>query len=80
MEPLTCIPLLGWDVKDSLQELQGQPCFFLSQSETTHTFSCDGLDVKQSWLIALKIAVKRRMLADELSSVPTSGPDGDDAS
>ncbi|XP_070785484.1 FYVE, RhoGEF and PH domain-containing protein 4-like [Enoplosus armatus] len=61
-KPLSCIPLLGC----SVEELQGQPCFCLSQSKTTHTFSCDGLDLKQSWLTALKVAVTGRMPAGTL--------------
>uniref|UniRef100_UPI0037E785B8 FYVE, RhoGEF and PH domain-containing protein 4-like n=1 Tax=Semicossyphus pulcher TaxID=241346 RepID=UPI0037E785B8 len=59
VKPLACIPLPGCSVEDSPQELQGQTCFYLRQSETTHTFACDGLDLKQSWLTALKIAVER---------------------
>ncbi|TDG96821.1 hypothetical protein EPR50_G00232890 [Perca flavescens] len=57
VKPLSSIPLLGCSVEDSPQELQGQPCFCLSQSKTTHTFFCDRLDVKQSWLTFLKVAV-----------------------
>lgn len=57
VKPLSSIPLLGSSVEDSPQELQGQPGFCLSQSKTTHTFFCDRLDVKQSWLTVLKVAV-----------------------
>ncbi|XP_078137675.1 FYVE, RhoGEF and PH domain-containing protein 4-like [Sander vitreus] len=57
VKPLSSIPLLGCSVEDSPQELQGQPGFCLSQSKTTHTFFCDRLDVKQSWLTVLKVAV-----------------------
>lgn len=63
VKPLSCIPLLGCGVDESPQELQGQPCFCLSQCGTTHTFSCDGLDLKQSWLTVLKAAVTGRMPA-----------------
>ncbi|XP_051247967.1 FYVE, RhoGEF and PH domain-containing protein 4-like isoform X2 [Dicentrarchus labrax] len=61
VKPLSCIPLLGCRVEDSPQQLQGQPCFCLSQSRATHTFSCDSLDLKQSWLTVLKVAVTGRM-------------------
>ncbi|XP_032361707.1 FYVE, RhoGEF and PH domain-containing protein 4 [Etheostoma spectabile] len=47
VKPLSSIPLLGCSVVDSLQELNGQLCFCLSQS----------LDVKQGWLKVLKVAV-----------------------
>ncbi|XP_033470733.1 FYVE, RhoGEF and PH domain-containing protein 4-like [Epinephelus lanceolatus] len=57
VKPLSSIPLLGCSVEDSPQELQGQRCFCLRQSKTTHTFSCDGSDLKQSWLTVLKVAV-----------------------
>ncbi|KAL7371028.1 hypothetical protein ABVT39_016651 [Epinephelus coioides] len=57
VKPLSSIPLLGCIVEDSPQELQGQRCFCLRQSKTTHTFSCDGSDLKQSWLTVLKVAV-----------------------
>ncbi|XP_042367083.1 FYVE, RhoGEF and PH domain-containing protein 4-like [Plectropomus leopardus] len=57
VKPLSSIPLLGCSFEDSPQELQGQPCFSLSQNKTTHTFTCDGVDLKQSWLTALKVAV-----------------------
>ncbi|XP_040886561.1 FYVE, RhoGEF and PH domain-containing protein 4-like isoform X2 [Toxotes jaculatrix] len=72
---LSVIPLLGCTVEDSPQELQGQPCFFLGQSKTTHTFSCDGLDLKQCWLAALKVAVTGRIPACMLagSDVTASG-------
>uniref|UniRef100_A0A3Q3E3B1 FYVE, RhoGEF and PH domain-containing protein 4-like n=1 Tax=Labrus bergylta TaxID=56723 RepID=A0A3Q3E3B1_9LABR len=53
--PLTCIPLPGCSVKDFPQNLQGQPCFCLTRSKTTHTFSCESSQVKQSWLTALKL-------------------------
>ncbi|KAM7366958.1 hypothetical protein PAMP_014889 [Pampus punctatissimus] len=54
VKPFTSIPLLGCSVEDSPQELQGQSCFSLSQSKTTHTFSCEGVDLKQRWLTVLK--------------------------
>ncbi|XP_041636190.1 FYVE, RhoGEF and PH domain-containing protein 4-like [Cheilinus undulatus] len=57
VKPLSCIPLLGCSVKDSSQELQGQPCFHLSQSKSSHTFSCASLDLKRSWLTALRVSV-----------------------
>ncbi|XP_056280403.1 FYVE, RhoGEF and PH domain-containing protein 4-like isoform X2 [Pseudoliparis swirei] len=56
VKPLSSIPLLGCSVEDSPQELWGQPCFCVRQPRTTHTFSCDGLDLKQSWLTVLKAA------------------------
>ncbi|XP_069556193.1 FYVE, RhoGEF and PH domain-containing protein 4-like [Brachyistius frenatus] len=61
VKPLFTLPLLGCSVEASPQELQGQPCFCLTQSKTTHTFSCDGLDLKQSWLTVLKVAVTGRL-------------------
>ncbi|XP_059182435.1 FYVE, RhoGEF and PH domain-containing protein 4-like isoform X2 [Centropristis striata] len=73
VKPLSSIPLLGCSVEDSLQELQGQPCFCLSQSKTTHTFSCDGLDLKQSWLTALKVAVTGRQCTLNGHDIPTNG-------
>ncbi|KAK5849169.1 hypothetical protein PBY51_008832 [Eleginops maclovinus] len=71
VKPLSSIPLLGCSVDDSPQKLQGRPCFCLRQSNTTHTFSCAGLDLKQSWLAVLKAAVTggqctlRRCVSDE---------------
>ncbi|CAJ1054377.1 FYVE%2C RhoGEF and PH domain-containing protein 4-like [Xyrichtys novacula] len=56
LKPLSCIPLVGCSVEDSPQELQGQPCFSLRHSKTTHTFSCDGFNLKQSWLNALRVS------------------------
>ncbi|XP_036977459.1 FYVE, RhoGEF and PH domain-containing protein 4-like isoform X3 [Acanthopagrus latus] len=73
-KPLSCIRLLGCSVEDSPQELQGHPCFCLSQSRTTHTFSCDGSDLKRSWMTALKAAVTGRIPAGSLSGCDiTSG-------
>nr|XP_046234377.1 FYVE, RhoGEF and PH domain-containing protein 4-like isoform X2 [Scatophagus argus] len=75
-KPLSCIPLLGCGVEDSPQELQGQPCFCLRQSRMTHTFSCDGLDVKHSWLTVLKAAVIGRVPEGPLGGIDviTNGP------
>lgn len=42
-------------MEDSPQ-LNGLPCFCLSQSKTTHTFSCDGSNLKQNWLAVLRAA------------------------
>ncbi|XP_035003010.2 FYVE, RhoGEF and PH domain-containing protein 4 isoform X1 [Hippoglossus stenolepis] len=63
VKQLFSLPLLGCSVEDSPQELQGQTCFRLTQSRTTHTFSCDGLDLKQRWLAVLKDAATGRMPA-----------------
>uniref|UniRef100_A0A8C3AKN4 FYVE, RhoGEF and PH domain containing 4b n=1 Tax=Cyclopterus lumpus TaxID=8103 RepID=A0A8C3AKN4_CYCLU len=60
VKPLSSIPLLGCSVEDSPQELRGQSGFCLRQPRTTHTFSCDGLDLKQSWLTVLKAAATGR--------------------
>lgn len=54
-KPFASIPLLGCTVKDSPQDLQGQPGFCVSQSGTTHTFSCDSLDLRHSWVDALRV-------------------------
>nr|XP_019947718.1 PREDICTED: FYVE, RhoGEF and PH domain-containing protein 4-like isoform X1 [Paralichthys olivaceus] len=67
VKQLLSIPLLGCSVEDSPQELQGQTCFRLTQSKTTHTFSCDGLDLKQRWMDVLKDAETGRMPARSLS-------------
>ncbi|KAM8908721.1 FYVE, RhoGEF and PH domain-containing protein 4-like isoform 2-T2 [Spinachia spinachia] len=66
--PISSIPLLGCSVEDSPQELQGQPGFCLRQSKTSHTFSCGDLDLKQSWLTALEVAVMGR-----LCDIPSNG-------
>lgn len=65
VKPLSSIPLLGLSVEDSAVdlELQGQACFCLSQSSSTHTFSCDSLDLKQRWLAVLKVTVTGKMPA-----------------
>ncbi|XP_062238320.1 FYVE, RhoGEF and PH domain-containing protein 4-like [Platichthys flesus] len=63
VKQLFSLPLLGCSVEDSPQELQGQTWFRLTQSRTTHTFSCDGLDLKRRWLAALKDAATGRMPA-----------------
>lgn len=59
---MSCIPLLGCDLEDSPQELQGQLGFCINQSRTTHTFSCDTSDLKQTWLAVLKDAMTEHML------------------
>ncbi|XP_067437956.1 FYVE, RhoGEF and PH domain-containing protein 4-like isoform X1 [Thunnus thynnus] len=69
VKPLSSIPLLGCSVEDSPQELQGQSSFCLSQSKTTHTFSCEGLDFKQRWLAVLKA------VTGIMSTCPLTGPD-----
>ncbi|XP_060931693.1 FYVE, RhoGEF and PH domain-containing protein 4-like [Limanda limanda] len=63
VKQLFSLPLLGCSVEDSPQELQGQTCFRVTQSRTTHTFSCDGLDLKQRWLAVLKDAATGRIPA-----------------
>lgn len=75
MKPLSCIPLLGCTVEDSPQEVSQHPCFCLVQSTTTHTFSCENLDLKHSWAAVLKAAVAGRTSADTLSNCdgPTNG-------
>ncbi|XP_056223521.1 FYVE, RhoGEF and PH domain-containing protein 4-like isoform X1 [Seriola aureovittata] len=72
---LSSIPLMGCSVEDSPQELQGQPCFCLGQSKTTHTFSCDSLDLKRRWLTVLNIAATGRMPVCTLigSDITTNG-------
>ncbi|XP_068162454.1 FYVE, RhoGEF and PH domain-containing protein 4-like isoform X2 [Antennarius striatus] len=67
VKPVACIPLLGCSVKDSSTERQGHLCFSLSQSETTHTFSCESLDLKQSWVAALKVAMTGKVPGRTLS-------------
>lgn len=57
LKPLFTIPLLGCSVEAFPQVFQGQSCFCLTQSKTSHTFTCDSLDIKRSWLSALKVAV-----------------------
>ncbi|XP_070710316.1 FYVE, RhoGEF and PH domain-containing protein 4-like [Pempheris klunzingeri] len=76
VKPISCIPLPGCSVGDAPQELQGQPCFSLSQSKSIHTFSCSGLDLKQSWLTALKVAVTGRMPVCRLSGIDGNTNDG----
>ncbi|XP_068442230.1 FYVE, RhoGEF and PH domain-containing protein 4-like [Clinocottus analis] len=67
VKPLSRIPLLGCSVEDSPQELRGQPSFCVRQSKTTHTFSCDGLDLKQSWLSVLKAGATGRQCDSDTS-------------
>ncbi|XP_004553936.3 FYVE, RhoGEF and PH domain-containing protein 4 [Maylandia zebra] len=57
LKPLFTIPLLGCSVEAFPQAFQGQSCFCLTQSKTSHTFTCDSRDIKRSWLSALKVAV-----------------------
>uniref|UniRef100_A0A3B4G0I5 FYVE, RhoGEF and PH domain-containing protein 4-like n=1 Tax=Pundamilia nyererei TaxID=303518 RepID=A0A3B4G0I5_9CICH len=57
LKPLFTIPLLGCSVEAFPQAFQGQSCFRLTQSKTSHTFTCDSRDIKRSWLSALKVAV-----------------------
>lgn len=76
VKPLSCIPLLGCSVEDAPQELRRHPYFCLSQSKTTHTFSCSGLDVKQSWLTVLKVGVTGRIPAYRLSGINGKVNDG----
>uniref|UniRef100_A0A665TDD4 FYVE, RhoGEF and PH domain containing 4b n=1 Tax=Echeneis naucrates TaxID=173247 RepID=A0A665TDD4_ECHNA len=72
---LSRIPLMSCTVEDSPQELQGQPCFQLSQAKTTHTFSCDDLGSKQRWLTVLKVAVAggRPTCTPAASDITTNG-------
>ncbi|KAM6895621.1 FYVE, RhoGEF and PH domain-containing protein 4-like [Xenentodon cancila] len=63
VKPLFSQPLLGCIVEVPSQELPGQHSFCLKRSRTTHVFSCDGPDVRQSWLTVLKVAVTGRMPA-----------------
>ncbi|XP_077356067.1 FYVE, RhoGEF and PH domain-containing protein 4-like [Festucalex cinctus] len=57
VKPLSCISLLGCIVEDLPQELRGQSCFNLRQSQSRHAFTCDRDDVKRAWLAALTAAV-----------------------
>ncbi|XP_043964659.1 FYVE, RhoGEF and PH domain-containing protein 4-like isoform X1 [Gambusia affinis] len=56
-KPLLTVPLLSCVI----EELQDQNHFSLKQSNTSHVFSCDDLDVKQNWLTVLKLAVMRSL-------------------
>ncbi|XP_036004989.1 FYVE, RhoGEF and PH domain-containing protein 4 isoform X2 [Fundulus heteroclitus] len=56
-KPQLTLPLLSCVI----EELQGQNCFCLKLSKTSHIFSCDDLDVKQNWLTVLKLAVMRSL-------------------
>ncbi|XP_023206382.1 FYVE, RhoGEF and PH domain-containing protein 4-like isoform X1 [Xiphophorus maculatus] len=56
-KPLLTVPLLSCVI----EELQDQNHFGLRQSNTSHVFSCDDLDVKQNWLTVLKLAVMRSL-------------------
>ncbi|TWW64495.1 FYVE, RhoGEF and PH domain-containing protein 4 [Takifugu flavidus] len=68
VEPLSCVPLLGCEVDDSCQELQGLQHFCLNQSTTRHSFCCDSVDLKQSWLAVLRDAAAGKMTANTLGS------------
>ncbi|XP_030576151.1 FYVE, RhoGEF and PH domain-containing protein 4-like isoform X2 [Archocentrus centrarchus] len=57
LEPLFTIPLLGCTIEAFPEAHQGQSCFCVTQSKTSHIFTCDSLDLKWSWLSALKFAV-----------------------
>uniref|UniRef100_A0A3Q0RN60 FYVE, RhoGEF and PH domain containing 4b n=1 Tax=Amphilophus citrinellus TaxID=61819 RepID=A0A3Q0RN60_AMPCI len=57
LEPLFTIPLLGCTIEAFPEAHQGQSCFCVTQSKTSHIFTCDSLDLKRSWLSALKFAV-----------------------
>ncbi|KAM3858993.1 FYVE, RhoGEF and PH domain-containing protein 4-like [Diretmus argenteus] len=62
------LPLLGYHVEDSLAlELQGQACFCLNESNSTHTFWCDGPELKRRWLSVLQAAVMGEMPACPLT-------------
>ncbi|KAM9328167.1 FYVE, RhoGEF and PH domain-containing protein 4-like [Pholidichthys leucotaenia] len=67
VKPLLTIPLLGCGVETHPQEIQSNPHFCLTQSRTTHTFSCTGLDFQQCWLAAVKVAVTGRVPACSLT-------------
>lgn len=74
VKPLSCVPLLGCEVDDCCQELQVLPCFCVNQLTTKHTFCCDAVDLKRSWLAVLKDAATGKITANTLSSCdnPTS--------
>ncbi|XP_072235228.1 FYVE, RhoGEF and PH domain-containing protein 4-like isoform X2 [Leuresthes tenuis] len=57
VKALLSLPLLGCIIEAPPQELQGQYSFCLKQSNSTHLFSCDGPELKRSWLAVLKAAV-----------------------
>lgn len=64
--PQSCVALLGCEVDESCQELRGRPRFRLSQPTGTHTFCCDGAELKRSWLAVLNGAVTGEITADAL--------------
>ncbi|KAM4570283.1 FYVE, RhoGEF and PH domain-containing protein 4-like isoform 2-T2 [Odontesthes bonariensis] len=57
VETLLSVPLLGCIIEAPPQELQDRHSFCLKQSNSSHVFSCDGPELKHSWLAALKAAV-----------------------
>ncbi|XP_008282700.1 FYVE, RhoGEF and PH domain-containing protein 4-like [Stegastes partitus] len=56
VKPLLSVPLPGCSVDSSPQELRSRPGFCLNQNKTSHVFSCEDPDLRQSWLTALKAA------------------------
>ncbi|XP_074481362.1 FYVE, RhoGEF and PH domain-containing protein 4-like isoform X2 [Sebastes fasciatus] len=73
VKPMSSIPLLGSSVEDSPEDLQGQPCFCLRQSKSTHTFFCAGSGLKRSWLTALKDAATDRQCTLNSYDIITNG-------
>uniref|UniRef100_A0A673BJ10 FYVE, RhoGEF and PH domain containing 4b n=1 Tax=Sphaeramia orbicularis TaxID=375764 RepID=A0A673BJ10_9TELE len=61
VRPLSTIPLLGCIMEELPQEFRGQAYFCLRHWKTTHSFVCDGLDLKERWLAVLKVAVTGRI-------------------
>ncbi|XP_078138099.1 FYVE, RhoGEF and PH domain-containing protein 4-like isoform X1 [Centroberyx gerrardi] len=79
VKALCSIPLLVYSVEDSppvALELQGWACFCLNQSISTHTFSCDGPELKQRWLAVLQAAACPVPGSDNVTNGTGSGTNG----
>ncbi|KAF6726957.1 FYVE, RhoGEF and PH domain-containing protein 4 [Oryzias melastigma] len=73
VKPLLSIPLLDSVISSSSPELAGRHCFCINQFKTAHTFSCDSLEVKQSWMSLLQTAAMGQTRTPTASDRSTTG-------
>lgn len=55
------IPLLGYQVEDSVRPMDPPASFHLSQSKSVHNFCAESEELKQRWLKVIRVAVTGEM-------------------
>ncbi|XP_078797877.1 FYVE, RhoGEF and PH domain-containing protein 4 isoform X3 [Oryzias latipes] len=72
--PLLAVPLLDAVITSSSPELSSRHLFCVKRFKTLHTFSCDSLEVKQSWTTLLKTTAMGWAQTPTASSRSTTAP------